>query len=117
MATIILPVLTENENKAVQELIAGLKKLYGSNLSRMILYGSKARGDAEPDSDIDILVVLKKMGLRYDEIRRIGEIRAPICLKYDLVISAMPMEAKWIESDYKTIFVHNVLNEGVLLSI
>ncbi|MEW6557956.1 MAG: nucleotidyltransferase domain-containing protein [Elusimicrobiota bacterium] len=109
--------LTEKEKVAIKELVDGLKKLYGDNLSRLILYGSKARGDAEPDSDIDILVVLKKMGLRFDEIERIGEIRAPICLKYNLVISVMPIEKKWVDADYKTIFVHNVLKEGVLLSI
>ena len=109
--------LTEKEKKAVEELIEGLKKLYGSNLSRVILYGSKARGDSEPGSDIDLLAVLKSMDSRYDEIKRIGEIRAPICLKYDLVISVMPVEERWVDAEYKTIFIHNVLKEGVPLRI
>lgn len=107
--------LTEKEKQAIAELVDGLKKLYGDNLSRVILYGSKARGEAEPDSDIDILVVLKKMGLRYDEIKQIGKIRAPICLKYNMVISVMPVEERWVEADYKTIFIHNVLKEGIIL--
>ena len=115
MATNTLSVLTEKEKKAVQELISGLKKLYGSNLSRLILYGSKARGDAAQYSDIDILAVLKKMELRYDEIDKITRISAPICLKYDLPISVFPIEKTWVDADYKTIFIHNVLKEGILL--
>ncbi|MEW6557830.1 MAG: nucleotidyltransferase domain-containing protein [Elusimicrobiota bacterium] len=107
--------LTEKEKLAVIKLVEGLKKLYSDNLSQILLYGSKARGDAEPDSDIDILVVLKKMGLCYNEIDKITKISAPICLENDLVISAIPIEEEWITADYKTIFVHNVLREGISL--
>ena len=34
----------------------------GSNLERVVLYGSRARGDEEPDSDLDLLVVLRESG-------------------------------------------------------
>ena len=34
----------------------GLKKLYGEQLDKIILFGSQARGDARPHSDIDILL-------------------------------------------------------------
>ena len=39
------------------ELRSRLESLYGDRLVKLILYGSQARGDAEPDSDIDVLVV------------------------------------------------------------
>ena len=110
--------ITEKEKQAINKLVEGLKKLYGDNLSRLILYGSKARSDAEPDSDIDILVILKKMmHTRYDEISRIVDISSPICLENNILISAIPMEEKWIDTDYKTIFVNNVLNEGMPIAI
>lgn len=105
--------LTGTEKQAIDELIFGLEKLYGDNLSRVILYGSKARGDSTPESDIDILAVLKKMGLRYDEIDKITKISAPLCLKYNLVISVFPMEENQLTEDYRTIFIHNVLKEGL----
>ena len=107
--------LTEKERQALRELVEGLKELYGDNLSRVILYGSKARGDAGHDSDIDVLVVLKRMGLRYDEIDKITKISAPICLKNDLLISIFPIEERWVNAEYKTIFLHNVLRDGVEL--
>ncbi|MFN3967254.1 MAG: nucleotidyltransferase domain-containing protein, partial [Endomicrobiia bacterium] len=53
--------LTDTEKQALKEVVDRLRKLYGDNLSKVILYGSKARGDATDDSDIDILVVLKKI--------------------------------------------------------
>ncbi|MEW6040043.1 MAG: HEPN domain-containing protein [Elusimicrobiota bacterium] len=107
--------LAENEKQAVSELVEGLKKLYGDNLSRVILYGSKARGDAEPDSDIDILVVLGKNNSKFDEIHRITEISAPVCLKYDVLISGIPISEEKILSVEKTIFLENVLKEGIVL--
>lgn len=34
----------------------------GGNLEQVILYGSRARGDEEPDSDLDVLVVVRDLG-------------------------------------------------------
>ena len=43
----------------LHELKLGLKELYGDHrLAYIRLYGSQARNEATPDSDIDILVVL-----------------------------------------------------------
>lgn len=107
--------LNENEKQAVNELVKGLKKLYGDNLTRVILYGSKARGESQPDSDIDILAVLKEMGSNYDEIGKINEVAAPLSLKYDIVLSVLPKKEERFNESYKTIFIHNVLSEGVSL--
>jgi predicted nucleotidyltransferase len=41
------------------ELRCRFEALYGERLVQMILFGSQARGDAEPGSDIDVLIVLK----------------------------------------------------------
>ena len=53
--------IKEPAKSAVEDFVAGLKKEYGENLSTVIVFGSYARGEDDLGSDIDILVVLKKI--------------------------------------------------------
>jgi predicted nucleotidyltransferase len=59
----------------LQELKSKLQELYGDRLFSVLLYGSVARGEANADSDIDVLVVLKEQVLPVQEIRRMADIR------------------------------------------
>jgi Nucleotidyltransferase domain. len=79
--------LTEKEKQAVKELIDELKKLYGDNLSRVILYGSKARGDASEDSDIDIMIVLKDVKDKSKELEKVIKLTTEIDFRYETLIS------------------------------
>ncbi len=45
--------------RAVREYIERLRQHYRERLAAVVLYGSRARGDADPESDADVLVVLK----------------------------------------------------------
>jgi uncharacterized protein len=53
-------ILTEKEVRAA---LAALKDQLGSLLGRalvkLVLYGSRARGDADPDSDVDVAIVFR----------------------------------------------------------
>lgn len=42
----------------VEQYIAQVQGIYGSHLRKVILYGSYARGDSRPDSDIDLMILL-----------------------------------------------------------
>ena len=50
--------LTFNEKKIISEYIRRMQKQFPKQISKSILFGSKARGDSHQRSDIDILVVL-----------------------------------------------------------
>jgi len=43
----------------LRQLRQELHQLWGNRLEAIYLYGSQARGDAHPDSDVDVLAVLK----------------------------------------------------------
>ncbi len=51
---------------------AAIADLYGERIERVVLFGSRARGDARPDSDYDVLVFLKDFDLasRHEEMAR-----------------------------------------------
>lgn len=75
----------------LRELRHELELLYGDRLAEVILYGSQARGDATPDSDIDVLVVLKNVGDFEKEREELIPIIADISLKYDVLVSSLFM--------------------------
>jgi predicted nucleotidyltransferase len=51
--------LTERERVALKEFIACLRERYADQVITVRLFGSKARGDSGPESDIDVLIVVR----------------------------------------------------------
>lgn len=45
----------------MKELKAGLVRIYGDRLKAVYLYGSYARGDYRPGSDVDVMILLKEL--------------------------------------------------------
>ena len=68
-----------------------LRALYGARLRRVLLFGSWARGDAHPESDIDLLVALDRVESPWEELRRMDEILWRHSYRNDAVISAIPV--------------------------
>ena len=50
--------MPQSMKSVIEQYIAEIKKIYGTHLRKMILYGSYARGDFKADSDIDIMILL-----------------------------------------------------------
>ena len=70
---------------------ADLRALYGTRLRRVLLFGSWARGDAHPESDIDLLVVLDRVDSPWEELRRMDEVLWRYSRENQAVISAVPV--------------------------
>lgn len=72
---------------------AALDEAYGQRLERVVLFGSRARGDQQPDSDYDIAVFIRHPGTLSEELHRLATISTDILLDTGAVISAKPFPA------------------------
>jgi uncharacterized protein len=92
---------------------AALDALYGERIERVVLYGSRARGDARPDSDYDVAVFLEDLDDRWAEADRIALAASNITTETGEVIHAMPYRA----GSYKerTPLMHELRREGIEL--
>ncbi len=96
----------------LDELREALAAHYGERLSKLVLFGSQARGDAEEDSDIDVLVVLKGEVNQASERRATLESTADICLKHSVVIQRVVVsDARYENGDDS--LMYNVHLDGV----
>jgi predicted nucleotidyltransferase len=85
MATIVDPILSRFR--------AALDEVYGERIERVVLFGSRARGDARPDSDYDVAVFLKNLTGFGEEMGKIAEIETDILYDTGAVINALPLQA------------------------
>lgn len=81
------------ENVALQHFRTAIGNAYGDRAERVILFGSRARGDAHPDSDYDIAVFLRDMDDRMMEINRLVDITTRILYDDGEFIHAVPYSA------------------------
>jgi len=98
----------------LQELKIELKKRYGSKLRKIMLFGSYARGEYRSDSDIDIAVILDDFPHACAEIERTGDIVSALSLKFDTLISLVPIKEKDWEKK-KTTLISNIERDGMAI--
>ncbi len=89
---------------------AALDAAYGNRLERVVLFGSRARGDARPESDYDIAVFLQEPDSFWTESGRLAEIETDILLETGAVINALPFAACAYRE--QTPLMHEVRREG-----
>ena len=90
---------------------AALHDLYGDRLERVVLFGSRARGDAHRDSDYDIAIFLRDLTDRWHEVRQLSSIETDILAKTGTFIHSMPYPAGSYRR--RTPLMHEIRREGV----
>jgi predicted nucleotidyltransferase len=70
-----------------------LTEAYGERAERVVLYGSRARGEHRPDSDYDVAVFLRNLTERAKEMHRLAEMETDILYDAGAVINALPFPA------------------------
>lgn len=108
-----LEALTASDRQALDSLMVQLRKLYAERLKQVILYGHKSRG--ERGSDLDILVVVDGITDRFIEMSRIHRITGPITVDEDILITAIPVDAAYLEQHRETSFFAAILQDGISL--
>jgi predicted nucleotidyltransferase len=88
--------LDTNEREAIQAYIARIRRHFPDRVLAVVLFGSKARGDAGEESDIDLLVLMDEE----NEVVRseLWCIASDVSLEYDVVLSVRVYgRARWAE--------------------
>jgi predicted nucleotidyltransferase len=97
------PVLTR-----FRKALAGM---YGARLDRVVLFGSRARGDARPDSDYDVAVFLNDFRDRWSEVDRLVPVVTDILYDEGAFIHAMPYRAG--ADQERTPLMHEIRRDGL----
>lgn len=97
--------------------VAEIRKIYGSHVKQIILYGSYARGDYTADSDVDIMILLDISDMAIKDYRhQLSDMTYDFNLDHDLDIKPIAKSEEhflqWIEN-YP--FYANIQKEGVSL--
>lgn len=83
------------EKHIVEEFKRQVEQRFPGELIRVVLFGSKVRGDATRESDVDVLVVIHSEGWRLgDEIRSLGY---ALELEHGVVLSIQVMSERHYE--------------------
>jgi uncharacterized protein (UPF0332 family)/predicted nucleotidyltransferase len=107
-----------------QRVAEDLVAVYGDRLRDVVLVGSRARGQAHPESDVDLLVVLDRVASRWEELHRMDEILWRHCLEGDVVVTAVPVAEQdlrefrlpWVVHDEQLVDSHEELTAARLLA-
>jgi predicted nucleotidyltransferase len=95
----------------LQRFKAALKDIYGDRIDRVVLFGSRARGEARPDSDYDVAVFLKELPDAWTERRRLADLRVDFLDATGAFFEAQPYPmTAWRD---RTPLMHEIRRDGV----
>lgn len=78
--------------------------------AKVILFGSRARGDGDDRSDFDFLVIEHDVTDRFGEMVRLGRILGRLLIPADVVVVSEQQVRKWVS--VKGTLIHEAMSEG-----
>lgn len=107
--------LSENERKVIQDFKRNLLTRLPQRVYKVVLFGSRAKGRATRDSDIDVLVVVDKRDAKARDI--IIEVASRLSLSSGILVSPLVLSKEEFirEIDYGTLLAKILRSEGVVL--
>jgi len=84
--------MTADVRRALEDYVAAVRSHYGARLVDILIFGSRARGDARPDSDADVAVILEDGDWRFwTEKMLLAGLAYDVLLEHDLYIQPWPI--------------------------
>jgi uncharacterized protein len=111
--------MTEAERRVLERYIESVRSHYGATLRDVLLFGSRARGDARPDSDFDLAIVLEDGDWRFwAERLRLADLAYDALIDDGLVIQAWPIQrSAWEHPEFhsRQRFIEAIRRDGLRL--
>jgi predicted nucleotidyltransferase len=100
-----------SDDPILKRFRAAVTEIYGDRVARVVLFGSRARGDAEPDSDYDVAVFLRDLPDRFAEMDRLADLSTNILDETGQFIHAMPYRSDAYNE--RTPLMHEIHADGI----
>ena len=107
--------LSKTESEVIRSFVADLREKLGGEIVSVWLFGSKARGDSQQDSDIDIFILVKE---KTPHIRdRVAGIAADYDIEHGLPLSTVVYDLFEYQKNKElgSFFFESVEREGIIL--
>ena len=105
------PVSPQVSEHLMREIVARIVRI--AHPQRIILFGSRARGDARPDSDVDLLVITDSKEPRYRRAVPLYGVLSDILVPMDIMVYSPEEVQEW--SGVPQAFVTTAVREGKVL--
>ena len=102
---------TPTNDPVLQQFRTTLQQIYGDRIERVVLFGSRARGEARADLDYDIAVFLKDLPDAWQERFRLADLRVDFLDRTGAFIEAKPFPAAAYAD--RTALMHAIRTEGL----
>ncbi len=105
--------LPETEQNVLRELQRRIQQEFPEWTFRMILFGSRARGDADPDSDMDILLEVETDRISFAEKQRLRRVAGEISIERNVVLSILISDRRLRADRGDFSIFQNIREEGI----
>jgi predicted nucleotidyltransferase len=107
----------QNFSDVERQLVADLRRRFGAELAdtgfRMMVFGSRARGDAEPDSDMDVLIEVDIEHISFADKQRLRRIATELSIASGITVSLLVVDQGILAECGDFSVFENVREEGI----
>lgn len=104
-----MPGLSDQDRELLRRFEARVRAALPGRVARVVAFGSRARGDHGPDSDLDVAVFVRDY--RYADRSTVSRVSASFLRTEDVPIQALALDAR--RYNETSFFLRNIRTEGV----